>query len=97
TRHTRFPYTTLFRSEQAFASYCGVRNCIGVSNGLDALRLVLHAWGIGPQDEVIVPAHTFIATWLAVSQTGALPVPVDIDPHTFRSEEHTSELQSREN
>lgn len=69
--------------EQAFASYCGVRNCIGVSNGLDALRLVLHAWGIGPQDEVIVPAHTFIATWLAVSQTGALPVPVDIDPHTF--------------
>jgi len=69
--------------ENEFANYCGVNHCIGVSNGLDALHLVLKEWGIGEGDEVIVPAHTFIATWLAVSHTGATPVPIDIDEKTF--------------
>lgn len=63
--------------EAEFAAYCGVRHCIGVSNGLDALVLTLKAWGIGPGDEVIVPANTFIATWLAVTYAGATPVPVE--------------------
>lgn len=69
--------------EAEFAAYCGTRHCIGVGNGLEALILPLRARGIGPGDEVIVPAHTFIATWLAVSQTGATPVPVDADPQTM--------------
>lgn len=64
--------------EVAFARYCRVDYCIGVGNGLDALTLILLALNIGKDDEVIVPAHTFIATWLAVSQVGATPVPVDI-------------------
>jgi dTDP-4-amino-4,6-dideoxygalactose transaminase len=63
--------------ETEFAAYCGVDHCIGVANGLDALVLILRAWGIGPGDEVIVPSNTFIATWLAVSHTGATPVPVE--------------------
>src|SRR5262245_14348261 len=63
--------------EAEFAAYCGTSHCIGISNGLDALHLVLRAWGIGPGDEVIVPSNTFIATWLAVSHTGATPVPVE--------------------
>jgi dTDP-4-amino-4,6-dideoxygalactose transaminase len=63
--------------ESEFAVYCGVRHCIGVSNGLDALELILRGYGIGGGDEVIVPANTFIATWLAVSRTGAVPVPVE--------------------
>ncbi|MBB5515634.1 dTDP-4-amino-4,6-dideoxygalactose transaminase [Rubricella aquisinus] len=63
--------------EQAFAGFCGTAQCVGVSNGLDALRLALMAMEVRPGDEVIVPAHTFVATWLAVSQTGATIVPVD--------------------
>jgi dTDP-4-amino-4,6-dideoxygalactose transaminase len=63
--------------EKEFAEYCGSKYCLGISNGLDALALVLKAWRIGPGDEVIVPSNTFIATWLAVSQVGAQPVPVD--------------------
>ena len=69
--------------EEEFAAYCGVRHCIGVSNGLDALRLILEAYDIGEGDEVIVPANTFIATWLAVSQVGAVPVPVEPDLATY--------------
>ncbi len=65
--------------ESEFATYCGSEYCIGVGNGLDALVLILRAYDIGPGDEVIVPAHTFIATWLAVSQVGATPVPVDVE------------------
>jgi len=65
--------------EEAFASYCGARYCVGVGNGLDALALALRARGIGPGDEVLVPSHTFIATWLAVSMVGATPVAVEID------------------
>jgi len=67
--------TTAF--EEKFAAFCGTKYSISVANGLDALRLILQAKGIGPGDEVIVPANTFIATWLAVSQTGATPVPVE--------------------
>lgn len=63
--------------EQEYASFCGSHYCVGVANGLDALSLVLRAWEIGPGDEVIVPSNTYIATWLAVSQCGARPVPVE--------------------
>ena len=66
------------RFETQFASYLGAPHCIGVGNGLDALRLGLEARGIGPGDEVIVPAFTFYATILSVIQTGATPVPVDV-------------------
>ena len=69
--------------EDEFAAYCGVRHCIGLGNGLDALHLILRGYGIGEGDEVIVPSHTFIATWFAVSLTGAIPVPVECDPRTF--------------
>src|SRR5438093_6415732 len=69
--------------EREFAGYCGARHCAGVGNGLDALHLVLRAYGIGTGDEVIVPANTFIATWLAVSYAGATPVPVEPDLGTF--------------
>lgn len=69
--------------EEEFAQYCGAAHCVGVSNGLDALHLVLRAWDIGPGDEVIVPSHTFIATWLAVTYAGATPVPVEIDAATY--------------
>lgn len=69
--------------EREFADYCGVRNCVGVGNGMDALYLILRAYGIGPGDEVIVPAHTFIATWLAVSNCGATPVSVGVFGDTY--------------
>ena len=69
--------------EQEFAQYCGVKHCIGVGNGLDALFLVLKAWGIGEGDEVIVPANTYIATWLAVTYTGAKVIPVEPDEKTY--------------
>ena len=63
--------------EQEFSVFCGVQHCVGVGNGLDALHLILRAYGIGEGDEVIVPSHTYIATWLAVSYAGATPVPVE--------------------
>ena len=69
--------------EQEFASYCGAQYCVGVGNGLEALHLILRAYQIGPGDEVIVPANTYIATWLAVSYAGARPVPVEPDPSTL--------------
>lgn len=69
--------------EREFALYCGARYCVGVGNGLDALSLILRANGIESGDEVIVPAHTFIATWLAVSYAGATPVPVEPDQQTY--------------
>lgn len=68
--------------EGRFANYCQTRYCMGVGNGLDALHMILRGYGIGPGDEVIVPAHTFIATWLAVTYCGAKPVPVEPDPAT---------------
>jgi dTDP-4-amino-4,6-dideoxygalactose transaminase len=75
------PEVESFESE--YAAFCGSRFCIGVSNCLDALHLILKAYGIGKGDEVIVPSNTYIATWLAVSYTGAKPVPVEPDPNTF--------------
>jgi len=69
--------------EAEFAEYCGTRHCIGVGNGLDALQLILHAMGIGAGDEVIVPANTYIATWLAASNVGAVPVPVEPSGRTY--------------
>jgi dTDP-4-amino-4,6-dideoxygalactose transaminase len=64
--------------EERFASFCGRAHCVGVANGLDALRLALAALGVGPGDEVVVPAMTFVATFEAVAQVGATPVPVDV-------------------
>ena len=68
--------------EERFARYCGTKHCIGVANGLDAMMLVLRAWGVGAGHEVIVPSNTYIATWLAVSYAGARPVPVEPDEAT---------------
>jgi dTDP-4-amino-4,6-dideoxygalactose transaminase len=64
--------------EAEFAALCGVPHALGVGSGLDAIELALRALGVGPGDEVIVPAHTFIASWLGVSRTGARPVPVAV-------------------
>lgn len=69
--------------EAEFAQYSGARHCVGVANGLDALHLSLRAMDIGPGDEVIVPSNTYIATWLAVTQCGATPVPVEPDAATY--------------
>jgi dTDP-4-amino-4,6-dideoxygalactose transaminase len=69
--------------EIEWANYCEASFAVGVANGLDALRLALCAMNVGPGDEVIVPAHTFIATWLAVSQVGARPVPVEPADGTY--------------
>jgi dTDP-4-amino-4,6-dideoxygalactose transaminase len=73
---TNGPDVKAFEAE--FAAYCGTRDAVGLASGLDALRLSLQAAGIGPGDEVIVPAHTFVATAEAVSQTGATPVLADV-------------------
>jgi dTDP-4-amino-4,6-dideoxygalactose transaminase len=69
--------------EAEYASYVEAEHCIGVANGLDALHLCLRAMDVGPGDEVIVPSNTYIATWLAVTQAGARPVPVEPDEATY--------------
>lgn len=69
--------------EHDFAIYCDAKYAVGVATGLDALHLSLLAMGVGRGDEVIVPTHTFIATWLAVSQCRATPVPVECDERTY--------------
>lgn len=71
------------RFEQQWASYCGTAHAVGVANGTDALQLILRALGIGPGDEVLVPANTFIATPEAVLATGARPRFVDVDPDSL--------------
>ncbi|MBL8673945.1 MAG: DegT/DnrJ/EryC1/StrS family aminotransferase [Rhodospirillales bacterium] len=68
--------------EAEFAAYCGVKHCVGLGNGLEALELTLRAWDIGPGDEVIVPSSTYIATWLAATACGARVVPVEPDVRT---------------
>lgn len=68
--------------ERAFAAFCGVRHAVGCANGLDALKLIVQAMGIGPGDEVIAPANTYIASLIAVSANGARPVLVEPDPVT---------------
>lgn len=72
----------LRRFEAAFAELCGVEHCVGVGNGTDALYLALRGLGVGPGDEVITAANTFIATAEAISMTGARPVFVDVDDDT---------------
>ena len=69
--------------EVDYAYYCEAKYAVGVANGLDALHLTLLAMGVGPGDEVIVPSNTYIATWLAVSQCGAIPVAVEPDERTY--------------
>ena len=69
--------------ETNYAKYLGAKYCVGVANGLDAIKLSLMALNIKDGDEVIVPSHTFIATWLAVSDLGAIPIPVDTDIDTY--------------
>lgn len=69
--------------EQEFADYCEAKYCIGAGNGLEALHLILRAYGIGAGDEVIVPSNTYIATWLAASYAGATPIPVEPDERTY--------------
>ncbi|MEH2382464.1 MAG: DegT/DnrJ/EryC1/StrS family aminotransferase [Nostoc sp.] len=78
--------------EAEFASYCNVQHCIGVGNGLDALHLILRAMNIGLGDEVIVPANTYIATWLAISHAGATPVPVEPNEKTYNIEPKNIEV-----
>jgi dTDP-4-amino-4,6-dideoxygalactose transaminase len=80
-RYILGPEVEAFEAE--WAAYCGAKYCVGTGNALDALRIVLMAWGVGPGDEVIVPANTYIATWMAVSLVGATPVPVDADIETM--------------
>jgi len=65
------------RFEEGFAAYCEAKHCVGVGNGLDALSLILRAMGLKPGDEVLVPGNTFVATWLAVTHAGGVPVPVE--------------------
>jgi dTDP-3-amino-3,4,6-trideoxy-alpha-D-glucose transaminase len=69
--------------EHEFAGYCGTRHCVGVGSGLSAIELALRAAGVGPGDEVIVPAYTWVATWLAVTRSGAQPVGVDVIEGTY--------------
>ena len=69
--------------EKTFAEYCGADYCVGVDSGYSALELIIRAYDIGPGDEVITAANTFIATTLAISNTGATPVLVDCDPDTY--------------
>lgn len=70
--------TEVEQFESEFAASVGAKHCVAVGNGLDAIRLLLEAHGIGAGDEVIVPGFTFYATWLAVLQVGATPIAVDV-------------------
>lgn len=69
--------------EKNFAKYCGVKHCIGCANGLDALKLIVRAYGFGKGDEIIVPANTYIASILAISENGCTPVLVEPDINTY--------------
>lgn len=72
--------------EKSYAEFTDSKYCLGVANGMDALELSLRALDIGPGDEVIVPAHTFVATWLAVTKVGAVPVPIEPNQNTYNIE-----------
>lgn len=69
--------------EASFAEYCAVNFCLGVANGLDALELILRGYDIGPEDEVIVPSNTYIASMLSISANGATPVLVEPNISTY--------------
>src|SRR4051794_4636333 len=71
------------RFERAFAAYCGTKEAIGVNSGTSALHLALLSLGIGPGDEVITAAHSFVATAASIEYTGARPILVDVDPDRF--------------
>ncbi|PYR34434.1 MAG: erythromycin biosynthesis sensory transduction protein eryC1, partial [Acidobacteria bacterium] len=79
--------------ESAFAAACQTKHCVGVANGTDALFLTFKALGIGPGDEVIVPANSFIASSESVSLTGARVVFADIDPRTYNIDPEQVEAQ----
>ncbi|MCM1219856.1 MAG: DegT/DnrJ/EryC1/StrS family aminotransferase, partial [Lachnospiraceae bacterium] len=79
--------------EEEFAAFCSAKYCVGVGNGLDAIRVILQAYDIGAGDEVIVPANTFIATVLAINYAGATPVLVDADPATYNID--TSKIEEK--
>lgn len=83
--------------EEEFAAYCGAKYCVGCGNGLDALYLILRAYGIGKGDEVIVPSNTYIATALAVSYTGARPVFVEprMESYNINPEEIEAKITER--
>ena len=81
--------------EEEWAFFCDSKYCCSLGNGLDALVLSLKALSIGKGDEVIVPAHTFIATWLAVSIVGAKPIPIDVKINSFHMD--VTSIQSRIN
>jgi dTDP-4-amino-4,6-dideoxygalactose transaminase len=87
--------------EEEFAHYCGVRYGVGVASGTDALFLALKAVGIGEGDEVITVSHSFIASAIAISMTGAKPVFIDIDPETYTMDpndlEHLLKKRKRRN
>ena len=89
TKYILGPEVTRF--EQSFATFSGVKHAVGVASGTNALRISCQALGIGPRDEILVPANTFIATALAVHETGALPVPVDVHPDTCLIDLHDLE------
>jgi hypothetical protein len=74
--------------EREFAAYCGTRECAGTGNGLDALHLILRGYGIGAGDDVIVPAHTFIATWLAVTHAEGTGMDIQVSGENVRYGEH---------
>jgi dTDP-4-amino-4,6-dideoxygalactose transaminase len=75
------PELSVFEAD--FAALAGTAHAVGTGNGCESLTLILRGLDIGPGDEVIVPCHTFIGTWLPVSEVGATPVPVDVDPETY--------------
>lgn len=79
-RYVLGPEVEAFETE--WAAYCGTKYCVGTGNALDGLRMLLMASGIGRGDSVIVPTNTYIATWLAVTLTGAAVIPVEPDPFT---------------
>ena len=69
--------------ENKFAKFCNTKYCVGVGNALEAMYLVLKAWDIGDGDEVIVPSNTYIATWLAISYSGAKIIPIEPNLFTY--------------
>lgn len=83
--------------EKEFASYCGTKHCIGTANGLESMFLVLKSWGVKEGDEVIVPSNTYIATWLAISHTGATPKPVEPNESTYNIDPEKIESAITEN
>jgi dTDP-4-amino-4,6-dideoxygalactose transaminase len=78
--------------EKEFAEYCETQYSVGVGNGLEALHLILRAMEIGAGDEVIVPANTYIATWLAISYAGAIPIPIEPDINTYNIDSSKIEI-----